>query len=239
MAGHSKWANIKHRKSANDAKKSKHFAKLVKEITIAAKQGGISPEHNARLRLAIRNAQNANLPKNNIERALKKGSGEDAMHYTEVTYEGYAAHGVAVMVECMTDNLNRTLAAVRALFSKNSGSLGKSGSLMFLFARKGLFTLRKEPTIDEETLTLTMIEAGAETIEKQAEHVCITCPFAAFGKVQQALEAMSFSIENATLRYVPTTSVYLQQDAANSVMKLIDALEDHDDVQQVFHNMVA
>lgn len=237
MAGHSKWANIKHRKSANDAKRGKLFAKLVKEITIAAKQGGPTPDSNPRLRLAIQNAKSANLPKDNIERAVKKGSGADATDYTEVTYEGYAAHGVAVIVECMTDNLNRTVAAVRAAFSKYGGSLGKNGSLAFLFDRQGLFVLQKETVTDEEALTLAMIEAGATAIEPEEAYFYITCPLEAFGEVQKVLEALQLPIDEAAVQYTPHTHITLEEDATAKVMKLIEVLEDNDDVQRVFHNM--
>jgi len=240
MAGHSKWANIKHRKRANDARKSKLFARLVKEIALAAKQGGAIPESNPRLRLAIQNAKSANLPKDNIERAIKKGNSRDAATYTEVTYEGYAAHGVAVLVECMTDNLNRTVAAVRAIFSKYGGSLGKSGSLAFLFDRKGVFTLKKESVRKhEEALTLAMIEAGAEAIEPEGDYFYIICPLEAFGQVQQGLDTLQIAIDTAALQYVPHTSVTLNKHAEAEVMQLIDALEDHDDVQRVFQNMAA
>jgi YebC/PmpR family DNA-binding regulatory protein len=237
MAGHSKWANIKHRKSVNDARRSKLFAKLVKEITIAARQGGTAPENNPRLRLAIQNSRSANLPKDNIERAIKKGNNRDIAAYTEVTYEGYAAHGVAVIVECMTDNPNRTVAAVRAILTKYGGSLGKSGSLSFLFDRKGVCVLKKDAVANEEALTLAMIEAGAEAIEPEAGYFYITCPLETFGHVQQGLESIQIAIDEATWQYVPHTSVVLDKDAETRVIKLIDALEDNDDVQRVFHNM--
>ena len=237
MAGHSKWANIKHRKRANDAKRSKLFGKLVREITLAAKQGGAAPESNPRLRLAIQNAKSANLAKDNIERAVKKGSSGEAADYTEVTYEGYAAHGVAVIVECMTDNLNRTLAAVRAAFTKYGGSLHKNGSLAFLFDRQGVFSLAQEQVPDEEALTLAIIEAGATTIEPEAGYFYITCPLEAFGQVQKALETLQLPIDEAALQYIPQTAVSLADDAAATVMKLIEALEDHEDVQRVFHNI--
>jgi YebC/PmpR family DNA-binding regulatory protein len=238
MAGHSKWANIKHRKSANDAKKGKLFGKLVKEIAMAAKQGGAMPESNPRLRLAIQNAKSANLPKDNIERAIKTGNNRNAATYTEVTYEGHAAHGVAVIVECMTDNLNRTVAAVRAIFTKYGSGLGKSNSLAFLFDRKGVFTIRQTAVTDEEALTLAMIEAGAEAIEPEAGYFHITCPLETFGYVQQRLEEMEIAMEDAALQYIPNTSVILNRDTADKVLKLIDALEDNDDVQSVFHNMI-
>ena len=237
MAGHSKWANIKHRKSANDAKKGKLFGKLVKEITAAAKLGDPDPEVNPRLRLAIQNAKGANVPKDNIERAIKKGSGADATDYTEITYEGYGPHGVAVVVECMTDNLNRTVAAVRAAFTKYSGSLGKSGSLAFIFDRKGVFRLPLTAVEDEEALTLAMIEAGAAAIESEEEYLYITCALEEFGHVQKALEAISITPQEATLQYLPTTLVALAKDDAATVIKLIDTLEDHDDVQHVYHNL--
>ena len=238
MAGHSKWANIKHRKSANDAKKSKLFAKLVREITMAAKQGSAAPESNPRLRLAIQNAKGANLPKDNIERAIKKGNSKDATTYTEVTYEGYAAHGVAVIVECMTDNLNRTVAAVRAIFAKHGGSLSKSGSFTFLFDRKGVFTLKEEAVIPhQEALTLAMIEAGAEAIESEAGYFYITCPLETFGQVQQGLDTLQISIDAASVQYFPNSSVVLPKSTEADVIKLMDALEDCDDVQRVFYNM--
>ncbi|XWN34597.1 MAG: YebC/PmpR family DNA-binding transcriptional regulator [Roseivirga sp.] len=237
MAGHSKWANIKHRKSANDAKKGKLFGKLVKEIAIAAKQGGATPESNPRLRLAIQNARSANVPKDNIERAIKKGSGADATDYTEATYEGYAAHGVAVIVECMTDNLNRTVAAVRAAFAKHGGSLGKSGSLAFLFERQGIFSVKQEAVADEETLTLAMIEAGAAAIEPEEDYFYINCPLEAFGGIQKELEGLSIAIDDAALQYIPNTSVAVTNEEAAQVVRLIEALEDNDDVQRVFHNM--
>jgi len=238
MAGHSKWANIKHRKSANDAKRGKLFGKLVKEITMAAKQGGTVPESNPRLRLALQQAKNANLPKENIERAIKKGNGRDVTSYTEVTYEGHAMHGVALIVECATDNLNRTVAAVRSLFAKYGGRLGRSGTLAFLFDRKGIFCVKREESTNEEELTLAMIEAGAEAIESDQELFYVTCPLETFGQVQQHLEAMPIVLDNALLQYIPNTSVMLSRDTASQVVKLLEALEDHDDVQNVAHNMI-
>lgn len=239
MSGHSKWANIKRRKGVNDAKKGNLFAKLVKELAIAAKQGGTTPENNPRLRIAIQNARSANLPKDRIERAIKKGSSKDSAVYTEVTYEGYAMYGVAVMVACMTDNLNRTVAAVRAIFNKYGGCLGRSGSLAFLFDRKGTFTLKKEAVTDEEAMTLAMIEAGAEAIELEEDYFHITCPLENFGQVQQGLDTLQIAIDSASLQHVPNTSITLNGDDAAQVMKLIDALEDHEDVQRAFHNMVS
>lgn len=237
MAGHSKWANIKRRKGAVDAKRGRLFGKLVKEIIAAAKQGGASPDGNPRLRLAIQNAKGANVPKDNIERAIAKGHKSDTAEYTEVTYEGYAPCGVAVIVECVTDNLNRTVAAVRAAFNKYGGSLGKSGSLAFLFDRKGVFVIPQEEVSDQETLDLAMIEAEAEAITPEDDCLYITCPLEAFGSVQKALEELQLVPESATLQYIPHTPVSLQgEEAISKVMKLIEALEENEDVQTVYHN---
>ena len=238
MAGHSKWANIKHRKRANDAKKGKLFGKLVKEITMAAKQGGTVPESNPRLRMALQNARSANLPREKITKAIQKGSSKDAANYKEVTYEGYAIHGVAVIVTCMTDNINRTVAAVRSIFTKYGGSMGKSGSLAFLFERKGIFTVNREKITDEEAWTLAMIEAGVENIEEEMDYYHVTCALETFGRVQQELEVRNTTIIEASLRYVHNTSVTLQETTATKVVKLLEDLESHDDVQTVFHNMV-
>ena len=237
MSGHSKWSTIKRRKGANDAKRANLFAKFVKEISVAAKHGGEAPESNPRLRLAIQNAKGANVPKENIERAVKKGGGKDATAYTEVTYEGYAIHGVAVVVECMTDNLNRSVAGVRAAFAKYGGALGKSNSLAFLFDRKGIFVLPQAAAVDEEALTLAMIEAGADTIEPEGGFFYITCPLDAFGEVQKSLEAMHVPMEEAALQYIPNTTVPLAGEDVEKVLKLIDVLEENDDVQRVFHNL--
>lgn len=237
MAGHSKWANIKHRKSTNDAKKAKYFGKLIKEITAAVKQGGATLEANPRLRLAIQNAKGANVPKENIARAIHKGSGDDAADYTVITYEGHAPHGVAVIVECMTDNPNRTVASVRAAFSKYGGSLGKSGTVSFLFDRKGIFSIRAEDVADEEALTLALIEAGAATLEAEAGYFYTTCALENFGSLQKQLEALAIEPAAASLQYLPQVQVDLADKAFLSVMKLIETLEDHDDVQKVYHNL--
>ncbi|MEM7383152.1 MAG: YebC/PmpR family DNA-binding transcriptional regulator [Bacteroidota bacterium] len=237
MAGHSKWANIKHRKSANDAKKAKYFGKLIKEITAAAQQGGAAPAANPRLKLAIQNAKGANVPKENIERAIHKGSGEDAASYTAVMYEGHAPYGVAVIVECMTDNPNRTVASVRTTFSKYGGSLGKSGSVAFLFHRKGVFSIRAEDVADEEAMTLAFIEAGAATLEAEAGYFYITCALENFGALQKQLVALAVEPVESSLQYLPQVQVNLADDAYKSVMKLIGALEDNEDVQQVYHNL--
>ncbi len=237
MAGHSKWANIKHRKGAQDAKRGKIFTKLIKEITVASKEGGPEPENNPRLRLAIQNAKGQNMPKDTIERAIGKGQGSDAANYEEVTYEGYAPHGVAVFVECSTDNINRTVSTVRATFSKAGGSLGKNGSVEFLFDRKGVFSFKKTAELDLEELELKMIEAGAESIEVEEDRVTVTSSMEDFGSVQGKLDEAGIEVENAELQRVPTTMVTLNNEAFQQVIKVIEKLEDDDDVQKVFHNL--
>ncbi|UZR93902.1 YebC/PmpR family DNA-binding transcriptional regulator [Chondrinema litorale] len=237
MAGHSKWANIKHRKGAQDAKRGKIFTKLIKEITVASKEGGPDVDTNPRLRLAIQNAKGQNMPKDTIERAVNKGQGSDAANYEELTYEGYASNGVAVFVECSTDNINRTVSNVRAIFTKNGGSLGKNGSVEFLFDRKGVFNFPIPEGMDIEELELEMIDGGADDLEIEEERVTVYCAMEEFGNLQNKLESMNIEPETAELQRIPTTSVTLDNEAFQKVMKAIDSLEDDDDVQKVFHNM--
>lgn len=236
MAGHSKWANIKRRKGAQDAKRGKIFTKLIKEITVSAKEGGPDPDGNPRLRLAIQNAKGANMPKDTIERAVSKGSGADGDDYQEVTYEGYAPHGVAVFLECTTDNLNRTVANVRSAFTKHGGSLSKNGSVEYLFDRKGVFVFPRPESISEDELMLELIDGGAEDVAYDDGFVQVTCAMEDFGPLQAKLDELSIEPENAELQRIPTTSITLDDEALLSVMKLIDVLEDDDDVAKVYHN---
>ncbi len=237
MSGHSKWSTIKRKKGAADAKRGKLFTKLIKEISIAAREGGGDPEGNPRLRLAISNAKGNNMPKDNIERAIKKATGTDADQYQETTYEGYATNGVAVFVECLTDNTNRTVSSVRAAFSKHGGNLGTNGSLEFIFDRKGVFTIKLEEGMDEDDLTLEIIDGGAEDVESEDGYLSVTCDINDFGAVQKKIETLGVESENAELQRIPNTMVALDDENFGKVMKLIDALEDNDDVQKVFHNL--
>jgi YebC/PmpR family DNA-binding regulatory protein len=237
MSGHSKWSTIKRKKGAIDAKRGKIFTKLIKEISIAAREGGGDPDANPRLRLAITNAKGNNMPKDNIERAIKKATGADATSYQETTYEGYASNGVAVFVECLTDNTNRTVSSVRAAFSKFGGNLGTNGSLEFIFNRKGVFNIPVSDSIDEEEFTLEMIDVGAEDVESEDGYLNVTCEMGDFGTVQKKLESMNIEPESAELQRIPNTLVALDDDAFQKVMKLIEVLEDNDDVQKVFHNI--
>ena len=239
MSGHSKWSTIKRKKGALDAKRSKVFTKIIKEITVAVREGGPDPDGNPRLRLAIQNSKAANMPKDNVERAIKKGSGADSEAYHEVSYEGYASHGVAVFVECLTDNLNRTVQNIRSAFNKHGGSLGTKGSLEFIFDRKGVFTIKLSDNValNEDDFTLEMIDAGAEDVEFEEEYVTVYCPMEDFGVLQKKTEELKLEVENAELQRIPKTTVVLDAEALRKVMKLIDALEDDDDVQKVYHNI--
>ncbi len=238
MAGHSKWHNIRHKKAKMDAKRGQLFTKLLREITVAAKQGGGDPEFNPRLRIAIEKAKKANMPIENIERAIKRGTGElEGVNYEEVVYEGYGPEGVAIIVECLTDNRNRTTSEVRHLFTKHGGNLGSSGCVSFLFEEKGLITVPKD-SISEEELFEKAIEAGAEDIntEDDTYYEIKTDPKDLYA-VKEALEKAGVKIEKAELTRLPTTTVEIKDsETAQKLIKLLDALEDSDDVQKVYSN---
>jgi len=236
MSGHSKWSTIKRKKGAIDAKRGKIFTKIIKEIIIATKEGGGDPETNARLRLAVQNAKGANMPKDNIERAIKKALGADAESFAETTFEGYATGGVAVFVECLTDNNNRTVAAVRSAFNKHGGNLGTNGSLSFLFERKGIFHIKNEG-ISIEDLELEMIDAGASDLEVEGDTITVTCAMEDFGNVNRKLNELKIEPEEAGLKRIPNDTKKVDLDVAKKVLRLIDTLEDDDDIQFVYHNL--
>ena len=239
MSGHSKWSTIKRKKGANDAKRGKIFTKLIREITIAAREGGGDPDGNPRLRLAVQNAKGQNLPKDNIERAINKASGSEAANYEELTYEGYAPHGVAVFLECATDNQNRTVQSVRSLFSKYGGSLGVNGSVDYLFERKVIFLIKQLEEMDEDDVTLEIIDGGAEDVAFNEGYIEVTCAIDDFGNMQKKLDEIGLEAESAELQRLPTTTVDLGDEDFDGVMKLIDAFEEDDDVQKVYHNLEA
>jgi YebC/PmpR family DNA-binding regulatory protein len=236
MSGHSKWSTIKRKKGALDAKRSKIFSKIIKEITVAANEGGFDPESNPRLRLAIANAKGANMPKENVQRAINKARDKDAGAFQELTYEGYAANGVAVFVECTTDNLQRTVSAVRSYFNKYSGKLETNGSLSFIFERKGVFTV-PAGSLDPEEFEMEAIDGGAEDIVLEDGYFTITTAMEDFGSMQKKLEELGIEAESAGLQRIPNNTVKLDVDAARKVMKLIEVFEDDDDVSEVFHNL--
>ncbi|MFO8155651.1 MAG: YebC/PmpR family DNA-binding transcriptional regulator [Pseudomonadota bacterium] len=236
MAGHSKWANIKHRKAAQDAKRGKLFTKLIREITVAARLGGPEVEDNPRLRAAVDKALGANMPKDTIERAIKRGAGDDdGTQYETLRYEGYAPGGVAIMVDCLTDNRNRTVAEVRHAFNKAGGNLGTDGSVAYLFSRQGVITFA--PDTDEDRVMEPALEAGAEDIvtEEDGSVEVLTTPEAFFA-VRDALLEAGLEPEHAEVTERPATTVSLEGEEAGKALGLMDALEDLDDVQNVYTN---
>ncbi len=238
MAGHSKWANIQHRKGRQDAARSKLFSKLSKEITVAAKMGDPDPEKNPRLRLAVKEAKSNSVPKDVIERAIKKSAAGDGDDYEEIRYEGYGPNGVAIIVEAMTDNRNRTASNVRSTFSKNGGNLGETGSVGFMFERKGEITYGADVG-DADTVMMAAIEAGAEDVESSDDGHVIWCQDTDLSDVANALEQELGESQSTKLVWKPTTTTELDLDGMRGLMKLIDALEDDDDVQRVTSNFEA
>lgn len=238
MAGHSKWANIQHRKGRQDKLRSKLFSKLAKEITVAAKMGDPDPDKNPRLRMAVKEAKSVSVPKDVIDRAIKKAIGGDAENYDEIRYEGYGPNGVAVIVETMTDNRNRTASTVRSTFSKNGGNLGETGSVGFMFDRKGSITY-PAAVGDADTVMMAAIEAGAEDCESSEEGHLITCVDTDLNEVSTALEAELGESESTKLIWQPNIQTELDFDGLEKLMKLVDALEDDDDVQTVTTNFEA
>ena len=238
MAGHSKWANIKHRKAAADAKKGKVFTRLIKEITVAAKLGGGDPNTNPRLRLAMDKAREANMTKDSVQNAIKRGSGQlDGVSYEEVRYEGYGTGGAAVMVECLTDNRTRTVAEVRHAFTKNGGNVGSDGSVAFLFKHCGQFLLA--PGTSEDKVMDAAIDAGAEDVTRNEDgSVEVVCAPADFAAVKEALEKAGLKPELAEITMKPTTEAQLGGDDAARMRQLLDALENLDDVQNVYTTAV-
>ncbi|MCE2596700.1 YebC/PmpR family DNA-binding transcriptional regulator [Motilimonas cestriensis] len=236
MAGHSKWANIKHRKAAQDAKRGKIFTKLIRELTVASREGGSDADSNPRLRAAIDKALSNNMTRDTVERAVKRGAGElDGQELETIIYEGYGPSGTAVMVETMTDNRNRTVASVRHAFSKAGGNLGTDGSVAYLFEKKGVIAYDAE--VDEDTLMEAALEGGADDVlaHDDGSLEVFTTP-EEFGVVKDALDQAGFTAENAEVTMVPSTKAELDADTAAKFLRLIDILEDDDDVQEVYHN---
>lgn len=238
MAGHSKWKNIQHRKNRQDAARGKIFTKLSREIYVAARQGGGDPDTNQRLRLAISKAKAANVPNDNIERTLKKALGEVAgANYEEVTYEGYGPAGVAVLVEVLTDNRNRAAADIRHIFSKFGGNLGEAGCVAWMFSRKGSLSVDREQTnLDEDSVMMLALEAGAEDIVVGADSYDITTSPEDFEMVKETLESDGLPFSAAEIAMIPHNTVQLTGEDVSQMLKLLDALEDNDDVQNVYAN---
>ncbi|KEO61807.1 YebC/PmpR family DNA-binding transcriptional regulator [Thioclava indica] len=235
MAGHSKWANIQHRKGKQDAARSKMFSKLAKEITVAAKMGDPDPEKNPRLRLAVKAAKSQSMPKDVIDRAIKKSQAGDGDDYTEIRYEGYGPNGIAIIVEALTDNLNRTASNVRSTFTKCGGNLGTTGSVSFMFDHVGEITYSAEAG-DADTVMMAAIEAGAEDVESDDEGHWIYCPMESLSEVSDALESDLGEATEAKLIWKPQNRTEVDLETAQKLMRLIDTLEDDDDVQSVTAN---
>ncbi|MDI6602153.1 MAG: YebC/PmpR family DNA-binding transcriptional regulator [Thermoanaerobacteraceae bacterium] len=237
MSGHSKWANIKHKKEKSDAQKGKIFTKLAKEIIIAAREGGGDPESNSRLRDAIEKAKENNMPNDNITRAVKRGSGElDGEALEEVTYEGYGPSGVAVIVEAMTDNRNRTAAEMRHIFDRSGGSLGASGCVAWMFDKKGLIVIDGNG-VNEDELMMVALDAGAEDIINNGDDFEVYTSPEDFSEVKSKIKDAGYTIIDAEVRMIPQNTVKLDIDASQKVLALIDRLDEHDDVQNVYHNL--
>ncbi len=236
MSGHNKWSTIKRKKGALDAKRSKIFSKIIKDITIAVKEGGADPDGNPRLRLAISNAKGASMPKDNIQRAISKGADKDAAALIETTYEGKGPHGVAIFVECTTDNLQRTVSNVRAYFNKHGGELGQNGMLNYLFDRKGVFVVPKGD-LNRDDFEMELIDAGAEDITLEDDVFTIITAMEDFGSMIKKLEKLEIEPESAALQRIPKTTVALEEDATRKVLRLIDIIEEDEDVQNVFHTL--
>ena len=237
MAGHSKWANIKHKKAGVDKKRGKVFTKLLKEVTVAVKTGGgPDTDSNPRLRSAVQAAKRENIPKDTIEKAIKKAAGADSADIQEVTYEGYGSDGVAIFIECATDNSTRTVANIRSYFSKNGGSMGKDGCLQFIFDRKAIFSI-PIGDLDEEEITMEVIDAGAEDVEIEDGRMVVTGSMEDFGNLQQKFADLSIEPEEGGLERVPAVFKQVNKETYEKIEKLIDVIEDDDDVQKVYHNI--
>ena len=236
MSGHSKWATTKRKKAVIDSKRGKIFTKLIKEITISAREGGGDSAGNPRLRLAIDNAKAANMPADNIERAVKKATGGlEGQTYSELTYEGYAPAGIAILVDVATDNKNRTVAEVRHIFSKHGGGMGESGSVAWMFNKKGVITLPNQGKTEDEIMEI-IIDAGADDMQTEEDFFEVQISLENFEKVRKALLDKKITIENASLQWVAKNTIPIKGEDAEKVIRLIETLEDNDDVQNVFTN---
>jgi YebC/PmpR family DNA-binding regulatory protein len=226
----------KHKMFARFDRMAKAFTRIGKDISIAIKQGGPHPEHNPKLRMAIQNAKGANMPKDRVEAAIKRASSKEEKDFQEVIYEGYGPHGVPMIVECATDNPTRTVANVRLHFAKNGGSMGNSGSVSFMFERKGVFKF--DPSkLDLDELELDLIDAGAEDIDRQEDEIVVYTKFTEFGHMQKFLESRQLEAKSAELQYIPATTKELSEEQQDEVLKLVEVLESDDDVQTVYHNL--
>ncbi len=235
MSGHNKWSTIKRKKGALDAKRSQAFSRIIKEITVAVKESGGDPDGNPRLRMAINNAKGVNMPKDNIQRAIAKAE-KDPDNLMELTFEGYGPGGVALFIECLTDNNNRTVSAIRTILTKKGGSLGTNGSLAFIFERKGIFTIKKEK-VNLDDIELDLIDSGAQNIEDNGDSYIVTTALEDFGRMNKKLEELKVEVENASLQRIPNDYKTTDTSTALKLLRIVDDIEDNDDVQSVYHNL--
>jgi YebC/PmpR family DNA-binding regulatory protein len=237
MSGHSKWSTIKHKKAAQDAKRGKLFTKLIRAITSAARHGGGDPDANPALRLAMDKAGAANMPKDTVERAIKRGTGElEGVHYEENTYEGYGPGGVAIMVEVLTDNRNRTVAELRNIFTKANGNLGQDGCVAWMFDSRGQVIIDKSDVADEDDLLMVAVESGADDMQEEGDQFVLTCSPESLEDLKKALREAELPIAESELTRIPQNTVEVNGKEADQVLRLLEALEDQDDVQQVYAN---
>ncbi len=236
MSGHSKWATIKHKKAAQDAKKGRMFTKIIRELTVAAREGGGNSENNPRLRTAMERAKEINMPSDNVEKAIKRGTGElEGVSYDTCMFEGYGPGGIAIMVETLTDNKNRTSAEIRNIFTKKNGNLAGTGSVAWIFTKKGLLTIAKNKVSEDDLLSI-VLDAGAEDVKTEAEFFEVTTDPKDFEKVKSALKEKQIVIEGGEITMIPSSAVKLGLQDAKQVLALVEALEDHDDTQHVYAN---
>jgi len=236
MSGHSKWSTIKHKKGATDAKRGKIFTKVIKEITVAARIGGGDVDGNPRLRLAVQKAKEVNMPQENVTRAIKKGTGElEGVQYQEISYEGYGPGGVAIFMEVMTDNKNRTISELRAVLDKNGGNMGENGCVAWIFEKKGTITIMTSEKNEEELLELA-IDAGGDDLQTVDDHYEITTSIETFESVRKAIENSGIKVQSAELTRIPQNMVKVEEKNCKSLLRLMDMLEDHDDIQKVYSN---
>ncbi|HUX53028.1 MAG TPA: YebC/PmpR family DNA-binding transcriptional regulator [Williamwhitmania sp.] len=236
MSGHNKWSTIKRKKGALDAKRSKMFSRIIKEMMVAVKESGPDPDANPRLRVAINNAKGVNMPKENIQRAINKAD-QDKNSLQEMTFEGYGPGGVAIFVEALTDNSNRTVSTIRSIYTKKGGSMGTNGSLSFLFDRKGVFTIPVANVKSMEEFELEVIDGGAEDIDVNEETIEVITAMEDFGRMQKKLEELGVEVENAELRRIPNDLKTVDVSTGLKLLRLVDDFEENDDVQYVFHNL--
>ncbi len=236
MSGHSKWSTIKHKKGATDAKRGKIFTKVIKEITVAARIGGGDVDGNPRLRLAVQKAKEVNMPQENVTRAIKKGTGElEGVQYQEISYEGYGPGGVAIFMEVMTDNKNRTIGELRAVLDKNGGNMGENGCVAWIFEKKGIITIMISEKDEEELLELVM-DAGGDDLQTVDDYYEITTSVESFESVRKAIENSGLKVQSAQLTRIPQNTVNVEEKNCKSLLRLMDMLEDHDDIQKVYSN---